>query len=108
PDLVSVWENRPRLPSGAPDERDLTGKYARVIHAERNAIKKATFALGENISRCILYVTHFPCLPCVRDWICLFGIKTVIYGSDYPHDAAAAQFAEEHGVDLCRYVERSS
>lgn len=100
PDDPAIWNHRPKRPDGSPDTRDLSGKYAHVIHAERNAIRKAVFSLGENITRCHIYITNFPCFECVRDWICLFGIKVVAYADQYPYDPVAHSFGVAQGVEF--------
>lgn len=56
PDFRRHWDNRD---ANSPDS-----KYARVVHAEANAVRKAMQALGQ-LDRCTLYVTHYLCHKCV-------------------------------------------
>jgi len=99
PDRTDWWDNRPMI-DGKPDLTDMSGKYARVIHAERNAIRKAVMALGENINRCDLYLTHYPCRTCMLDWIINFGIERCWVASLYPEDPEATALAKECGIQV--------
>lgn len=49
-------------------------KHKFVLHAENNAIIYAR----TDLTNCVLYVTHEPCLQCAK-LICATGIKTVYY-----------------------------
>lgn len=96
-DLVSTWSKDPStsvgcviardkrmvstgfngFPKGTRDDEKLYAdrevKYERVIHAEMNAILFA----GQDISDCVLYVTHVPCCRCATV-IIQSGIKNII------------------------------
>lgn len=77
PDEKSVWDNRNAYTPG--------NKYARIVHAEANAIIKALRAKF-NHNDAILYCTHWPCHRCVKDFIIPSGIKIIKYLQDYPPD----------------------
>jgi dCMP deaminase len=94
PEYKSIWENR------NPDEIDC--KYNIVVHAEANAIRKASMSLGSNVSRCMLYVTHFPCKNCMKDWIASFGIKIVYYLDEYPNDKVSKVIALNMNIELIK------
>lgn len=90
-DLRARWDNR--------DAADPRSKYAFVRHAEGNAILKALKALGA-LHGCTLYVTHFPCHACMKDFISDSGIRRVVYEDSYPPDAVSTEIAREIGIEL--------
>lgn len=90
-DLRQRWDNR--------DASDPMAKYAFVRHAEGNAILKALKALGA-LDGCTLYVTHFPCHACMKDFISDSGIRRVVYEDAYPPDAVTPVIARELGIAL--------
>lgn len=94
-DLRSRWDNR--------DANDALAKYAFVRHAEGNAILKALKALG-GLDGCTLYVTHFPCHACMKDFISDSGIRRVVYEDAYPPDAVTPIIADELGIELIHLV----
>jgi deoxycytidylate deaminase len=92
PDRKDWWDNRDRASS--------TNKYVLSVHAETSAIRKASIALGGDLSGCVLYVTHYPCHCCMKDDIVPSKIKRVIYMSDYPADPATELQASLNSVKL--------
>jgi dCMP deaminase len=92
-DLKSVWDNR--------DHTQAKNKYAFVVHAETNAIRKAQMALGL-LDCCTLYVTHFPCHNCMKDTIVPSGIKNIVYGIHYPIDNITVDMASMHDIHFER------
>lgn len=63
------------------------GHCVRTIHAEMNAILQcAKFGIQTQNSE--IYVTHFPCLPCMK-MILQAGIKKIYYLEDYRNDSYA-------------------
>ncbi|MCS7317468.1 MAG: deaminase [Candidatus Dojkabacteria bacterium] len=84
PDLKEIWDNR--------NKQSLHSKYHYVIHAEANAIRKALMALGSDIERCSLYVTHLPCHRCFIDWIIPSKISKIFYLQDYPDEIRSEIF----------------
>lgn len=63
------------------------GHCVRTIHAEMNAILQcAKFGIQTQGSE--IYVTHFPCLPCMK-MILQAGIKKIYYLEDYRNDPYA-------------------
>ena len=91
PDLNSRWQKR--------DKEDINGKQVYVVHAERNALRKAAMAIGENVARCTLYCTHKPCGSCMLD-IVSHGIKRVVYANQHWNDPVTDMLSKEAGVVL--------
>jgi deoxycytidylate deaminase len=90
-DLNSRWQNR--------NKDDPNAKYPLVVHAERNALRKAGMALGENVARCVLYCTHKPCGPCMVE-IAAYGIKRVAFSNKHWDDPLTDKIAQEAKVTL--------
>lgn len=97
------------FPAGFPDTKERwecrefekeESKYHYVVHAEANAVRKAAQALGDQVSRCILYVTHYPCNNCMKDWIASFGIREVHYNDSYPVNVKTDIIANELAIDM--------
>lgn len=93
PDLKSVWDQRDRAQTSA--------KYAFVVHAEVNAIRKA-LTVFQDLSECVLYVTHYPCHACMKDSVLTSGLKTVVYMSHLPTDPATELLANMAKVQLIK------
>lgn len=83
------------FPRGVDDDpslyEDREAKYARVVHAEPNAILNSTGSL----TGATIYATHFPCSTCAG-LIIQSGIKNVV--SYVPDEAFAHRFATSHSV----------
>lgn len=92
PDSQTLWNNR--------NKNELFNKYEFVIHAEANAVRKASMALGDHISRCSLYVTHYPCHRCLVDWIIPYHIKTIFFSSYYPEDVLSQQLISYYHIQM--------
>lgn len=95
PDSKSLWCNR--------DKNSLFNKYEFVIHAEANAIRKALMALGDQVSRCHLYVTHYPCHRCLVDFIIPNQIKTIFFSSYYPEDVLSQQLISYYQIKAIHF-----
>ncbi|AZP05177.1 ComE operon protein 2 [Jeotgalibaca ciconiae] len=69
------------------------GHCLRTIHAEMNAILQcAKFGIQTNGAE--IYVTHFPCLQCMK-MLLQAGIKKVYYLEDYRNDPYAIHLLEQ-------------
>lgn len=90
-DLNSRWQNR--------DKNSLDSKYPFSVHAERNALRKAAMAIGENVARCVLYCTHKPCGSCMLD-IVSHGIKRVVFIEKHWDDPITDKLAQEAEITL--------
>ena len=76
------------------------GHCVRTIHAEANAIIQAALhGVSTKGSHC--YVTHFPCLQCVKMLINA-GIVRIVYDNDYRIDPNALEFLRIAEVELVR------
>lgn len=70
----------------------------RVVHAEMNALLQcAKFGVATNGAD--IYVTHFPCLQCMKSLI-QAGIRRIFYLNDYHNDEYAMQLAEQSQVEI--------
>ncbi len=96
PDLKRLWDNR--------DPTKADNKYEYVVHAEVNAVTKALQAIGEPLTRCVLYVTHYPCHKCMKDVIIPSGLRSVVYGHEYPPDPYTAKIASACGVKIHQHT----
>jgi dCMP deaminase len=74
-------------------------KYEYVIHAEDNALIKAYQALGSDVARCVLYVTHKPCHKCMSK-IIQSGIRIVYYKIKHDDSQITDGLAYESGISL--------
>jgi dCMP deaminase len=93
PDYQEVWNNR--------DSTSENNKYDVVVHAEANAIMKALKAMNSNeLAESTLYITHYPCKHCVKDFIIPSGIKTVKYLTHYPYDMKSEQLLRTANISL--------
>lgn len=106
PDLEALWRAR-EIPtflaytSGytlAPSGIQAT-KYEFVVHAEANAIRKAMMGVG-TLERCTLYVTHYPCHRCMKDFIIPSGIRQVVFASLAHFDPISDYLAKMIGVQM--------
>lgn len=72
-----------------------------AIHAEIMAISDLVYSNTKlsknNLSRCKIYVSTFPCHECAKAIINL-GIKTVIYLNDYPNMENDIQMFKDNDV----------
>ena len=92
PDDKALWDNRGRTKPYC--------KYNFVVHAESNAMRKATACLGTDLSRCILVITHFPCHRCMVDFVIPSGIKQVHVAKLDPPDPLTLALAELAGIQV--------
>jgi dCMP deaminase len=66
----------------------------RTIHAEMNAIAHANTSL----EGATLYVTHFPCMHCMK-LIASVGIKKVFYREEYRSSVDSKELADMFGIE---------
>ena len=72
----------------------------RTCHAEINAIAQCA-RLGTACEGAVMYVTHFPCLSCMKAMI-NSGISSILYAEDYRASELVKDFAREAGVSFSR------
>jgi dCMP deaminase len=84
---------------GVPHESiHIDGHEVNTVHAEQNAIADAA-KRGVSIDGATIYVTHFPCINCVK-MIIASGIKAVKYLSDYRNDPVNQNLLDQAGVPI--------
>ncbi len=76
------------------------GHCVRTIHAETNAIIQAALH-GVSTRGATCYVTHFPCINCVKVLINA-GITRLVYANDYRVDEAAMDFLRTASIIVDR------
>ena len=74
-----------------------------AVHAEVMAIIDSA-QRGKHIKGCTIYITHFPCVNCMRV-IAASGIKNIEYYEDYTQDnEEALKIAERYGIKIKKAV----
>ncbi len=74
----------------------------RTIHAELNAIIQAALH-GISLRGATCYVTHFPCLGCVKAFANA-GLHRLVYKDAYRIDPHAVEVLENAGIVIDRWV----
>lgn len=72
------------------------------IHAEINAIKKATQNGHFDLKGATAYVTYCPCFNCSKT-LSLYGIKRVVYKHDYDNSDECIKFLKNNGIEVVKY-----
>ena len=67
-----------------------------TVHAEQNALMDCA-KRGVSCDGCVVYVTHYPCLICMR-LLLAGGIRGINYLEDYKNDELVKYFAEQCDV----------
>lgn len=70
----------------------------RVVHAEMNALLQCA-KFGVATKGADIYVTHFPCLQCMKSLI-QAGIRRIFYLNDYHNDEYALQLARQSQIEI--------
>lgn len=76
------------------------GHEQATIHAEQNAIVDCA-KRGVSCNGCTAYVTHFPCVICMR-LLCASGVRCIKYIHDYKNDDLTFTFSQLSGVQLMK------
>ena len=69
-----------------------------TVHAEQNAIADAS-KRGISLNECTAYITHFPCLTCVKLLI-TSGIKEIKYLNDYKNNLLSCQLLKQSNINI--------
>lgn len=86
-------------PHGAPHISINRGNSeVNTIHAEQNAISDAA-CRGAAVNDSSIYITHFPCLNCIK-YIISCGITKVYYLNDYKNDDIVYKLAESSNLNI--------
>lgn len=80
------------------------GHCIATIHAEMNALLYCAKE-GISVKNCRCYVTHFPCLNCMKALV-QAGITKIYYKNDYRVDDYAVELAEKNHVALIQLKEK--
>jgi dCMP deaminase len=86
------------LPGTPHVSRVRAGHEQATVHAEQNAVADAA-RRGSPVEGCIAYVTHYPCVNCVKS-LAAAGIAEIKYRGDYHNDDLVAQLMADAGVKL--------
>lgn len=87
------------FPSGAPHESIMRdGHEINTIHSEQNSISDSA-KRGVAIQEATIYITHFPCINCVK-YIISSGIKQIVYLDDYRNDEVVLELCKQAGVKI--------
>lgn len=71
-----------------------------TVHAEQNAICDAAHR-GVSLNLSIAYVTHYPCLTCLKLLIAS-GIKEIKYLNDYKNNPLTTEMINENNITIER------
>ena len=71
-----------------------------TVHAEQNAICDCA-RRGTNCSGATAYITHYPCIICVR-LLLAAGIKEIKYLEDYKNDDLVKVFTKQLNVPILK------
>ncbi|QYM77698.1 cytidine/deoxycytidylate deaminase family protein [Horticoccus luteus] len=88
------------LPGSPHVSRIRDGHEQATVHAEQNAVADAA-RRGSSVEGCVAYVTHFPCLNCVKI-LAGAGIAEIRYHTDYNNDPLVAPLLDGAGVKLTK------
>lgn len=80
------------------------GHCIRTVHAEMNAILQCA-RNGHAMNGATIYVTHYPCLNCMKS-LAQAGVKRIVYRNDYRMHAFAEEIARLKGIEIIK-LERS-
>lgn len=72
-----------------------------TIHAEMNAVSDSA-KRGVALQGCIVYVTHIPCINCIKVLLSA-GIVKVIYAEHYKDDQCVETLCKSGNVELCKF-----
>ncbi len=74
------------------------GHEMATVHSEQNAISDCA-KRGVNCSDATAYITHYPCINCVKILIAS-GIKNIIYNDNYNNDPLVSELAKMSQISI--------
>lgn len=77
------------------------------IHAEMNAIKKASQVNGFNLENSTAYISFSPCFSCAKALV-LFGVKRIVFLEEYDDAEEVIKFLKEQNVDVVNLSENKN
>ena len=96
--IISLGYNG--TPEGEDNLMEVNGKTLEtVIHAEQNVLRKVFWWTSR---RCILFVTHSPCVKCAK-MIVKKGVRKVYYLDNYGSHQGV-EHLRHHGVSVIRLL----
>lgn len=72
----------------------------RTVHAEMNAILQCA-RQGHSTLNGTIYVTHYPCLNCMKA-IAQSGIKRIVYANDYRNHKLSEEITKRLGIEVVK------
>ncbi len=88
------------LPGAPHDSHIRDGHEVATVHAEQNAISDAA-RRGVSLSGATAYITHFPCLNCVKIMVSS-GISRIKYLHDYNNDPLVYELLDTLGIEIIK------
>ena len=76
------------------------GHEQATVHAEQNAICDSA-KRGASILGCTAYITHFPCIICIR-LLLASGIVEIKYINDYKNDELVQYLCDQIGAQITK------
>ena len=84
---------------GCPHESIVRDNHEQAtLHAEQNALMDCA-KRGVSCEGCECYITHYPCVICMR-LLCAANISKIYYIEDYKNDDLVVNFAELKNIDI--------
>ena len=72
----------------------------RTVHAEMNAIVQCA-RNGHAMNGATVYVTHYPCLNCMKA-LAQAGVKRIVYRNDYRRHEFAEEIARRKNIEIVK------
>ena len=72
----------------------------RTVHAEMNALLQCA-RQGHSTLNGTIYVTHYPCLNCMKA-IAQAGIKRIVYANDYRNHKLSEEITNGLGIEVVK------
>ena len=76
------------------------GQCIRTVHAEMNAIVQCA-RNGHAMNGATVYVTHYPCLNCMKA-LAQAGVKRIVYRNDYRRHEFAEEIARRKNIEIVK------
>lgn len=76
------------------------GHCIRTVHAEMNAILQCA-RNGHAMDGATIYVTHFPCINCMKS-LAQAGVERIVYRHDYRNHEFAEEIAELKNIEIVK------
>lgn len=99
--VQGVWKKKNLEGHWVNAETDEHYNWSRIneVHAEMNAVKKATQNNGFNLEGATAYVSFSPCFNCAK-MLALFGIKRIVYREAYDDIEDVSKFLLSNNIKL--------